>query len=168
MANPELYGVSSLLSEHSADCKSKSDDENAELSEGETCCGVENQVSDVLKSIEQMRALVLRLQKIEQTKPADTPMSPQSPGMCVSPIRCASPIRYATWSLRSKPILHAELDSTHLLSQQAVNDCDADIEIRLKSKHRDHRFKKLGESALPGHTRTSVEGKLQICIRGRQ
>jgi hypothetical protein len=135
---------------HSSNFESKSDDENTELSEGETCCKVEIQVSDVLKSIHQMRALVLRLQQIEQTTHADTPMSPQSPGICVSPIR------YATWSLRSKPNLHAKLDSTHLLSQQADNDCDADIEIRLKSKHRDHQFKKLAESALPGHTRTSV------------
>jgi hypothetical protein len=134
----------------SSHCESKSDNESTELSEGETCCEVEIQVSDVLKSIHQMRALVLRLQQIEQTTNADTPMSPRSPGICVSPIR------YATWSQRSKPNLHAELDSTHLLSPQADNDCDADIEIRLKSKHRDHRFKKLAESALPGHTRTSV------------
>ena len=135
---------------HWSNCESKSDDESTELSEGETCCEVEIQESDVLKSIRQMRALVLRLQQIEQTTHADTPMSPQSPGICVSPIR------YATLSLRSKPNLHAELDSMHPLSQQADNDCDADIEIRLKSKHRDHRLKKIAESALPGHTRTSV------------
>ena len=135
---------------HSPNCESKSDDEDTELSEGETCCEVQIQVSDLLKSIQQMHALVLKLQQSEKNTPANTPMSPQSPGICVSPIR------YATWPQRLKPNLHAELDSTHLLSQQADNDCDADIAIRLKSKHRDHRFKKLAESALPGHTRTSV------------
>ena len=135
---------------HSPNCESKSDDEDTELSEGETCCEVEIQESDVVKSMRQMRALVLKLQQSEQTIPAHTLLSPQSPGICVSPTR------YATWSQRLKPNLYAELVSTHPLSQQADDDCDADIEIRLKSKHMDHRFKKLAESPLPGHARTSV------------
>ena len=81
----------------------------------------------------------------QATPAADTPMPPQSLEKCVSPIRDV------LWALRSKPNLHAKLDSTHLLRQREdYDDCDADVEIRLKSKQSGHRFKELRESALPG------------------
>jgi hypothetical protein len=133
-----------------AQSRSESDDENTGLSEGETCCEEEFQVSKVLKSIDEMCALVLRLEQIDTATLADTRKSPQSPEKCLSRFR-----RHVLWAMGSKTNLHDKLDSAHQLRQpSASDDCDADIEIRLKSKHSDQRLdrwiKKLRESPIPG------------------
>ena len=126
-----------------AQSRSESYDDNTELSEGETCCEEEFQVSKVLKSIDEIRALVLKLEQIDTATPADTPKSR------------VSRFRHALWALGSKTNLHHKLDSEHQLRQPAASDdCDADIAIRLKSKHSDQRLdcwiKKLRESPFPG------------------